>query len=518
VCISRSANEQVRNKLSLAFADLGAQTVKNIAQSVGVFGLAAKDIATLPDEAVPEPEPPEMRTPLAVGRRGPTRTMIAGGAVLVAILAVGGWWTLRDRTAPTITAARVVPAPPAAYSPQDRRQSVIVLPFENSSGDPAQNDIAAGITRDVMGLIARDDATPMVPQVTATAYQGKSLDLRQIGREQDVHFVLMGNARRLDGRLMAGAQLYDAAAARQIWGQIYDLPDDAEAQHSIVQRIYESFWQTTIDEEAARARRERPDSLDKRDLLTIALATPLSTPTKEHSQEKIALIDRALAVDPSFLPGLERQARLRAELVLLGYSSDPASDLAIAEKAANKMLEMSPNSLNSLRAKAAVLRAQGNWNEAASVERRVIEMQPLEANRRYELGLIQMAQGQHNAALDSFLTAKRLAGGVDPIASFDAQIALADLALGRFSEAISQARLAVSEAVPDSGRAGEFPWLALIAAESADGHEAEARADLQAFLAKPRGLHSMAEIRKLPTLAANPNLLDGVQRAGMPAE
>src|SRR5215469_12223946 len=86
VCISRSANEQVRNKLSLAFADLGEQTVKNIAHAVGVFGLAAKDIAALPEEGLPPPEP--------------------------------------SATAPLV-------ARPASYSPEDRRMSVIVLPFEN---------------------------------------------------------------------------------------------------------------------------------------------------------------------------------------------------------------------------------------------------------------------------------------------------------------------------------------------------------------------------------------------------
>ncbi|MDR3524995.1 MAG: adenylate/guanylate cyclase domain-containing protein [Acetobacteraceae bacterium] len=515
VCISRSANDQVRDKLSLAFADLGEQTVKNIARAVGVFGLTAKEIASLPEDALPQTPPPDQIQPQL--RRYNAGLRVAGVTVLAAILAFSGWWTLRDRSAPATTTARVVSPPPVANSLQDRRRSIIVLPFENSSGDPAQNDIAAGITRDVMGLIARN-TIPLVPEITATAYQGKSLDLRQIGREQDVHFVLMGSARRQDGHLIAAAQLFDAAAARQVWGEVYDLPDDAWAQHIIVQRIYESLWQATIDVEAARARHERPDSLDKHDLLNIALATPLGAPTKEHVQERIALVDRALALDPMFFEGLERQARFHAERVVLGYSSDPASDLAIAEKAASKMLEISPNSLNSLRAKSIVLRAQGNWNEAAAAERRVIEMQPLEAVRRYELGMIQMAQGQHNAALDSFRSAKRLAAGADPVWLFDTQIALADVAIGQLAEAISQARLATSEAPPDTGRAREFSWLALIAAESASGREAEASADLRVFLAKSPSLHSMAEIRKLAPLAANPNLLDGVQRAGMPAE
>ena len=157
VCISRYANEQVRDKLSLTFADLGEQTVKNIARAVGVFGLAAKDIAALPGEALPGPEPPELRTPLAPVRRRPAGAMVAGGIVVVAILAAGGWRTLHDRTAPPVGAV-VAPSPlrPVAYSPQDRRLSAIVLPFENSSGDPTQDNIAAAVTRDVHDRIAED--------------------------------------------------------------------------------------------------------------------------------------------------------------------------------------------------------------------------------------------------------------------------------------------------------------------------------------------------------------------------
>jgi class 3 adenylate cyclase len=123
VCISRYANEQVRDKLSLTFADLGEQTVKNIARAVGVFGLAAKDIAALSEEALPEPEAPELRTPLMHARRRPIGAMVAGVIAVVAILAAGGWWTLarqdratgRGRSSTGAPAScRLLPAGPAS--------------------------------------------------------------------------------------------------------------------------------------------------------------------------------------------------------------------------------------------------------------------------------------------------------------------------------------------------------------------------------------------------------------------
>jgi hypothetical protein len=92
------------------------------------------------------------------------------------------------------------------------------------------------------------------------------------------------------------------------------------------------------------------------------------------------------------------------------------------------------------------------------------------------------------------------------------------LANDRFTEAIEQARLAIAEIPPEAGRMADYPWLILIAAESANGQDVEAHSDLQKFLATPRGWHSMAEIQKVGTLAVLPKLLDGLRHAGMPAE
>ena len=132
--------------------------------------------------------------------------------------------------------------------------------------------------------------------------------------------------------------------------------------------------------------------------------------------------------------------------------------------------------------------------------------------------MILLTQGHPKEALENFMTAKQLAVGTDPVQSIDANIAIGLLANDRFPEAITQARLAIAEYPSESGRIAEYPWLVLIAAESASGQDAEARADLQKFLATPRTWRTMAEIQKFPYFAANPKLLEGLRRAGMPAE
>jgi tetratricopeptide (TPR) repeat protein len=145
-------------------------------------------------------------------------------------------------------------------------------------------------------------------------------------------------------------------------------------------------------------------------------------------------------------------------------------------------------------------------------------LQPTEALRHYDLGSILMAEGRHQEALQSFENAKSFAGGSDPVYLFDANIAMAKLAIGRFGEAIDAARASISGFPPDTGRLAELPWLALIAAASDSGQDDEARADLERFLATPGSVQSMSQILRWPAVLANQNLLNGLRNAGMPAE
>jgi adenylate cyclase len=270
--------------------------------------------------------------------------MAAGGVAAAALLAGGGWWALHDRPAPSVVAATApTVARPAAYSPQDRRQSIIVLPFENSSGDPAQDSIAAAMTRDVIDRIAEDTTKPLVPAGTAAAYRGKPLDLGAIGRSLNVHFALAGNVRRQDGRMIVSATLYETADVRPVWSQRYDRPERPDTWDSITGDMAGSIDQVTMDAEVARTMREHPDSLDKRDLMFAANTTPLTHISKENSLARMALVGRALAIDPNYLWALRFDGRLHADFVFNGFSSDPDADLAYATKAVDRALLLAPN-------------------------------------------------------------------------------------------------------------------------------------------------------------------------------
>jgi hypothetical protein len=104
------------------------------------------------------------------------------------------------------------------------------------------------------------------------------------------------------------------------------------------------------------------------------------------------------------------------------------------------------------------------------------------------------------------------------VEAIDSNLATGLLANDRLPEAIEQARRAIAEFPSDRERIAEEPWLVLIAAESANGQDAQAHTDLQKFLSTPRNWRTMAEIQKYPYFAANPKLIDGLRRAGMPAE
>jgi tetratricopeptide (TPR) repeat protein len=305
---------------------------------------------------------------------------------------------------------------------------------------------------------------------------------------------------------------------RSIWSRQFDREDSVEAWKDIVNVIVDEFERISVDAEIARAMRDHSQDLDKRDLMFAASATSLQPLSKENFIKRMALVERALALDPNYLWALSRDANWHTSFVLSGFSSNPRADLERAEKSVDQVLKLAPQDYGALRTKSRILRAQGDLDGAAALVRRTIELRPQVGYQYYDLGTILMIQKHPEGALESFMTAKRLNTSNADSDVIDGTITVVLVGNDRFAEAIPQARLAIAKFTSDAGRIAEYPWLALIAAESLSGQDTEARADLQKFLAVPRMWHSMAEVRNFPFFAANPQLLEGLSRAGMPTE
>src|SRR5262250_1995633 len=183
ICVSRVVRDQVRDRLDLALEDMGEQSVKNIARPVRVYRVA-------------------------IGQRP------AG-----------------SQTAETPSAAPALPLPD--------RPSIAVLPFANLSGDPEQEYFVDGVVEDIITGLSRIKWLFVIARNSSFAYKGKSPDIRQVGRELGVRYVLEGSVRRLGNRVRINGQLIDAISGAHLWAERFDgdLDDIFDLQDQVASRV-----------------------------------------------------------------------------------------------------------------------------------------------------------------------------------------------------------------------------------------------------------------------------------------
>ena len=297
LCISRTANDQVRDKLALSFADLGEQTVKNIARAVGVFGLAAKDIAALPEEElpqVPETAKPAVETALPPRRRA---VLFAAAAIVILIVAGGAWfvrqhgWTLGGNVASTT------------------RHSIVVLPFTNLSGDPEQAYLADGLTTTITTDLSRASGLFVIAATTASTFKDKQINVQQVGKDLGVRYALQGNVQRSGEKIRINAQLADTSSGGQVWAETFDgdRSDLFALQDQITSRIANSIGREIVVA-AARESEARKTDPKAGDLLLRAVALTTKPTTLENLQQQEKLFREVLVLDPNSVDAMAHLA------------------------------------------------------------------------------------------------------------------------------------------------------------------------------------------------------------------
>jgi adenylate cyclase len=262
VLVSNTVHDHVRDRLPFVFEDLGEQQVKNIARPVRVYRVRA----TLTHPAASAPGSPLSRN--------------------------AGEGAERQRR----EAGEGNPALPLPDKP-----SIAVLPFANMSGDPEQEYFADGMVEEIITALSRIRWLFVIARNSTFTYKGRAVDVKQIGRELGVRYVLEGSVRKGGNRVRITAQLIDATNGAHLWADRFDglLEDVFELQDKVAISVAGVIEPTLRQSEIDRARRKRPDSLDAYDLYLRALPCAIAA-MPEDADKALPLLDKALELEPDF--------------------------------------------------------------------------------------------------------------------------------------------------------------------------------------------------------------------------
>jgi TolB-like protein len=244
------------------------------------------------------------------------------------------------------------------------RLSIVVLPFVNLSSDPEQEYFADGITDDLTTALSRMiPGSFVIARSTAFTYKGKSIEVKQIGRELGIRNVLEGSVQRSGNQVRVNAQLIDAETDAQLWTERYDrdIGDLLSLQNEITSRISHALRIELVGAEAARPV-DQPDAIDY--ILRGRASYFGKRPTLDAYAERISMFERALALDPQSVDAQTWLAVALAGRALDQLSQSAGADTARAERLIAQALAASPGGYLVHWAKGQLLRAQGRCQEA----------------------------------------------------------------------------------------------------------------------------------------------------------
>jgi TolB-like protein/class 3 adenylate cyclase len=458
ICLSEDAYRQVKGRLDFAVHDLGSTHLKNIVDPIRVYSLQV-------------------------------------GAPSVA--------------KPTPAAAAEKSGPP--------RLSIVVLPFTNLGGDPEQDHFVDGVTESLTTDLSRIRGSFVIGRNTAFTYRGKAVDLKQIGRELNVRYVLEGSVQRGGNRMRVNVQLIDAGTGSHLWAERFDKPltDLFDMQDEIVGRLANTLNAQLIAAEARRA--EQAPTSDSMDLYFQGLAWFNKGWTPTNIARARSFFDRALA-DPDNVDALVGSARVDELEGALSFASNPLTAFAAAEAKLTKALSSVPEHALGHLVLGLIEIFTGRAAEGIAECEHALELDRNLAHAHYAIGIGNSFVGRAGETEAHIGQALRLSPR-DPMAyTWMYFVGAAKLQLGIWEEAALWLRRSI-----EANRNYPHPHFGLGVALAQLGRQDEARAAVKTGLtlnptfAVNRARASWMAISQNPIfLAQLEPILDGLRKAGVP--
>jgi adenylate cyclase len=329
-----------------------------------------------------------------------------------------------------------------AYAPQNidlssrPRLSIVVLPFENLSGDPKDNCVIEGITDDLTTDLSCVPGMFVIARATAYTYKSKPIDVRQIGEQLGVRYVLEGSVRKVGDALRVNTQLVATETGAHLWADRFDqkLIDLGAGQEEIVYRIGRTLNVALVNIETARSKRDRATNPDAFDLILRARSLLLHPVGLQEHAECRDLLERALRLDPNSIYALTQLAYLltiahRDRRDSVGHLNRAAYLIAAAAA-------IDPDDQNVLNSRAYLLLAKSRYEEAITAFRHLLSKYPNTEIAYHRIGVCLIHLGRSEQAIPMIEEALRLAPLGPYLQSRYAFMGLAYLLLGRDEEAI----------------------------------------------------------------------------------
>jgi TolB-like protein/class 3 adenylate cyclase len=364
ICVSEAVIRGLRASLPTAIQDLGPQRLKNIADPVRAYRLLLDTAAARPMARRPKP----------LGARRLVRPAVAAALALLVVLAAaaGGWrWWHGRADVEGETALR-------------RAGSIAVLPLRNLSGDPRWERLADGVTQDIITDLAREPDLLVIARDSTLAYKGKAVDVRDVGKQLGVRYVLEGSLQADAGHVRMTAQLIDTATGGHLWASRYDRPESDlfAVQDDIAQNVAGALggpYGRIAGAARSQAKRKPPASLEAYELYLLGIEEKHKL-TKESLAEAKRLMTRATEVDPGFARGWLGLGMVYFNLAISGGNDDPVAATRLWGEYTRKAVALDPADPLARVMLAAIRALEGDLGGAAADFDRAVTMAPSDAD------------------------------------------------------------------------------------------------------------------------------------------
>ena len=465
ICLSEDAYRQVKGRLSVAVSDLGATQLKNIADPIRVYSVEVGIAPQVKSATHSEPVSSEK---------------------------------------------------PATQLALPDKPSIAVLSFQNMSGNSEQEYFADGMVEDIITALSRFKNLFVIARNSSFTYKGRAVDIKQVGRELGVRYVLEGSVRKSANRVRITAQLIDAATGAHLWADRFDgaLEEVFDLQDQVTSCVVGAVAPKLELAEIERARLKPTESLDAYEYCLRGIWSFLQVGTRENTKEALRAFYKAIELDPHYAAAYGFAAWCYVRRFSNGWMDDRAAEVAETARLSHKAVELGRGDAVALYTAAYGLGiVVGDLDYAAAVIDRALVLNPNLAQAWLASGWIRVRRGEPELGLEHLAHARRLSP-LDPVSyvNFGATAA-GHFFAGRYDEAVLWA---------EKAQAG-LPTYATAYRIAAASHGLAGRAETAAkALAQLRLIDPAASIslvRDWITLTRPQDyakLEEGLRKAGLP--